>query len=124
ESIPVDKEQGDSVVGASINALGTFKFKATKVGKDTVLAQIIKMVEDAQVVAVATDRGNKAVAFIIPQETVEFSEATLIGYCKQTLAGFKVPIKVISIDAFPSTPSPNGTKIQKGALRDLAMASI
>ena len=48
ESIPVDKTQGDKVVGASINALGTFKFKATKVGKDTVLAQIIKMVEDAQ----------------------------------------------------------------------------
>ena len=83
-----------------------------------------QMVEDAQVVAVATDRGNKAVAFIIPQEMVEINEAVLIEYCKQTLAGFKVPIKIISIDTFPSTPSPNGTKIQKGALRDLAMASI
>jgi Cu+-exporting ATPase len=48
ESIPVDKKAGDSVVGASINKLGTFKFKATKIGKDTVLSQIIKMVEDAQ----------------------------------------------------------------------------
>ena len=48
ESIPVDKKSGDNVVGASINKLGTFKFKATKVGKDTVLSQIIKMVEDAQ----------------------------------------------------------------------------
>lgn len=48
ESIPVEKKPGDSVVGASINKLGTFKFKATKVGKDTVLSQIIKMVEDAQ----------------------------------------------------------------------------
>lgn len=48
ESIPVDKKTGDSVVGASINKLGAFKFKATKIGKDTVLSQIIKMVEDAQ----------------------------------------------------------------------------
>lgn len=48
ESIPVDKKAGDFVVGASINTLGSFTFKATKVGKETMLAQIIKMVEDAQ----------------------------------------------------------------------------
>jgi Cu2+-exporting ATPase/Cu+-exporting ATPase len=48
ESIPVDKKTGDLVVGATINKQGSFKFKATKIGKDTVLAQIIKMVEEAQ----------------------------------------------------------------------------
>lgn len=48
ESIPVEKNPGDRVVGASINKNGTIRFKATKVGKDTVLAQIIKLVEDAQ----------------------------------------------------------------------------
>ena len=48
ESIPVDKKAGDFVVGASINTLGSFTFRATKVGKETMLAQIIKMVEDAQ----------------------------------------------------------------------------
>ncbi len=48
ESIPVDKKTGDEVVGATINKFGTFKFEATKVGKDTALAQIIKIVEDAQ----------------------------------------------------------------------------
>jgi Cu+-exporting ATPase len=48
ESIPVEKNTGDRVVGATINKNGTIKFKATKVGKDTVLAQIIKLVEDAQ----------------------------------------------------------------------------
>ncbi len=48
ESIPVDKAIGDTVVGASINKLGTFRFKATKIGKDTMLSQIIRMVEDAQ----------------------------------------------------------------------------
>lgn len=48
ESIPVDKKAGDKVYAASINKNGTIKFKATKVGGDTALAQIIKLVEDAQ----------------------------------------------------------------------------
>jgi Cu+-exporting ATPase len=47
ESIPVEKKTGDQVVGATLNKTGMLKFKATKVGKDTVLAQIINMVEDA-----------------------------------------------------------------------------
>jgi Cu+-exporting ATPase len=48
EPIPVDKTAGDSVVGATINSEGFLKFRATKVGKDTALAQIIKMVQEAQ----------------------------------------------------------------------------
>ena len=48
ESLPVEKTAGDHVVGATINRFGTFRLEATRVGKDTVLSQIIKMVEDAQ----------------------------------------------------------------------------
>lgn len=48
ESIPVDKKPGDEVVGATINKFGAFTFKATKVGKDTVLSQILRIVEEAQ----------------------------------------------------------------------------
>ncbi|GAX91639.1 heavy metal translocating P-type ATPase [Effusibacillus lacus] len=48
ESMPVSKNVGDTVIGATINKHGSFKFKATKVGKDTALAQIIKLVEEAQ----------------------------------------------------------------------------
>lgn len=48
ESIPVEKQKGSLVIGATINKTGSFKFKATKIGKDTVLSQIIKLVEDAQ----------------------------------------------------------------------------
>jgi Cu+-exporting ATPase len=48
ESIPVEKHVGDEIIGATINKTGTFIFEATKVGKDTMLSQIIKMVEEAQ----------------------------------------------------------------------------
>lgn len=48
ESIPVEKIVGSNIIGASINKNGTVKYRATKVGKDTALAQIIKLVEDAQ----------------------------------------------------------------------------
>ncbi|MDO8589033.1 MAG: heavy metal translocating P-type ATPase [Armatimonadota bacterium] len=48
ESIPVTKEPGDEVIGATINKMGSFTFRATRVGRDTVLAQIIRMVEEAQ----------------------------------------------------------------------------
>ena len=48
ESLPVEKAPGDAVIGATINTSGSFIFKATKVGADTTLAQIVRLVEDAQ----------------------------------------------------------------------------
>lgn len=48
ESIPVEKHPGDEVIGATINKTGSFKFRASRVGKDTVLAQIVQLVQQAQ----------------------------------------------------------------------------
>lgn len=48
ESLPVKKQVGDEVIGATINKTGSFKFRTTRIGKDTFLAQIVKMVQDAQ----------------------------------------------------------------------------
>jgi P-type Cu+ transporter len=48
ESIPVEKRSGDEVIGATMNQTGSFRFRATKVGKDTALAQIVRLVQDAQ----------------------------------------------------------------------------
>lgn len=48
ESLPVEKKAGDEVIGATMNRTGTFRFRATRVGRDTTLSQIVKMVEQAQ----------------------------------------------------------------------------
>lgn len=48
ESVPVEKKPGDEVIGATLNKTGSFKVRATKVGKETALARIIKLVQDAQ----------------------------------------------------------------------------
>lgn len=48
ESVPVKKQRGDEVIGATINKTGSFKFRTTRVGKDTFLAQIVKLVQQAQ----------------------------------------------------------------------------
>ncbi len=48
ESVPVKKQAGDEVIGATINKTGSFQFRATRVGKDTFLAQIVKLVQEAQ----------------------------------------------------------------------------
>lgn len=48
ESLPVDKQAGDQVVGSTVNITGSFRFRATRVGKDTMLSQIVNLVEEAQ----------------------------------------------------------------------------
>ncbi len=67
ESIPVEKKKGDSVIGATINKYGSFKFKATKVGVDTTLARIIKLIEDAQTSKAPIQRfADKVSAYFVP----------------------------------------------------------
>jgi Cu+-exporting ATPase len=48
ESLPVEKREGDEVIGATLNRTGSFRFRATKVGRDTALQQIVRLVEEAQ----------------------------------------------------------------------------
>ena len=67
ESIPVEKKAGDAVIGAAINKHGSFKFKSTKIGKDTVLNQIIKLVEEAQGSKAPIQRlTDKVAAYFVP----------------------------------------------------------
>src|SRR5690625_3881110 len=67
EPIPAQKGEGDEVVGGTINKTGAFRFEATKVGADTLLAQIIKMVEDAQGSKVPIQAlADKVVSIFVP----------------------------------------------------------
>jgi len=71
ESIPVEKKKDDEVIGATINKTGVLKFKATRVGKDTMLAQIIKIVEEAM--------GSKAPIQLLADKVSFYFVPTVIG---------------------------------------------
>lgn len=77
-----------------------------------------------QVVGAETRRGTAAVAFVTLKPGAEADEERLRGHCKGALAGFKVPARVFVIDAFPTTESANGTKIQRGKLREMAQRRL
>lgn len=71
ESLPVDKRPGDEVIGATINKTGAFRFRATKVGADTALASIVRMVGDAQATKLPIQR-------IVDQVAGVFAPAVMI----------------------------------------------
>lgn len=67
ESVPVEKKTGDQVIGGTLNKVGSFKFKATRVGADTTLNQIIKMVEEAQSSSSHIQRlADKVASYFVP----------------------------------------------------------
>ncbi len=80
ESIPIDKGADDEVIGATINKFGTFKFRATKIGKDTVLSQIIKLVEDAQGSKAPVQRLADKISGIFVPIVVVIALVTFIGF--------------------------------------------
>lgn len=67
ESVPVEKKPGDEVIGGTINGMGSFKFRATRVGADTTLSQIITMVEEAQTSTAQIQRyADKVASYFVP----------------------------------------------------------
>ncbi|MEQ9639328.1 MAG: AMP-binding protein [Alphaproteobacteria bacterium] len=74
----------------------------------------------AQVVAVDATAGRRAFAFVVPATGAQVSEAEIIAHCQAGLAKFKAPVGVAVLDEFPTAKSANGTKIQRGRLREMA----
>src|SRR5437899_1489275 len=95
ESIPLDKAAGDPVIGATINRSGLLKVRATKIGKDTTLSQIIQLVEDAQVSRAPIQRiADRVAAVFVPvviaAATVAAAYWFVLGFStwRPTLAGY------------------------------------
>jgi Cu+-exporting ATPase len=80
ESLPVEKRAGDTVTGATLNKLGLIKFEATKVGRDTALAQIVRLVEEAQ--------GSKAPVQRLADQVSSVFVPAVIGLALLAFAGW------------------------------------
>jgi Cu+-exporting ATPase len=80
ESLPVEKAPGDTVIGATLNKTGSFVFRATKVGRDTALAQIVRMVEEAQ--------GSKAPIQALADRIAEVFVPAILGLAALTFVGW------------------------------------
>ena len=82
--------------------------------------QQVPGIDACQTIAVPGASGVRAVAFVILKPGAVLDEAAVIAHCKHGLANYKVPVRVFAIDDFPKTPSPNGFKIQRNRLREMA----
>lgn len=80
ESLPVEKGPGDPVIGATINKLGLIKFEATKVGKETALAQIVRLVEDAQGSKAPIQKVADQVSAIFVPAVIAIAALTFVGW--------------------------------------------
>lgn len=95
ESIPIEKRAGDNVIGASINKNGTIKYQATKIGKDTVLSQIIHLVEEAQgTKAPIAKMADLIAGYFVPVVIVLALIASIAWYMSGKGIGFSITIFV------------------------------
>ncbi|MFX0094052.1 MAG: heavy metal translocating P-type ATPase [Candidatus Hodarchaeota archaeon] len=105
ESIPVHKVVGDSVIGSTFNKTGAFKFRAEKVGSETALAQIIKLVEDAQTSKAPIQRFADAVSAKFVPAVVGLAILTFIGWLVLFGIGI-VPLSVLPPLLVPVATTP------------------
>ena len=96
------------------------------VAPEEIIARIDALpgVAASQAVGVTLDDKPRCAAFVIPEAGATVSEAAVIDHCRAGLAAYKAPVAVWQIDAFPTTPSPNGTKVQRRKLQELAQRRL
>jgi len=94
ESLPVEKKPGDAVIGATLNKLGMLRFEATRVGKETALAQIIRLVEEAQGSKAPIQKMADQVSAVFVPAVILVAALTFLGWY------FLAPAPVDGTDAF------------------------
>nr|MDP9488105.1 AMP-binding protein [Actinomycetota bacterium] len=81
-------------------------------------------VAEAQVVGTPTERGAVAVGFVVAAGAGEFDEGAILEHCRRDLAKFKVPRRLVALPDFPKADSPNGLKVQRHRLREMATEAM
>ena len=99
ESLPVQKQAGDPVFGATLNKTGSFRFRVTKVGADTMLSQIVKLVEDAQGSRAPIQRLADKVSAIFVPTVVVIAILTFVIWFDLAPAGTRLPLALVNFVA-------------------------
>ena len=99
ESLPVAKKAGDNVFGATLNKTGAFRFRVTKVGADTVLAQIVKLVEDAQGSRAPIQRLADQVSAVFVPTVVVIAILTFVLWFDLAPVATRLPLALVSFVA-------------------------
>ena len=132
ESVPVDKESGDTVYGATVNTTGGFSFQATKVGRDSALAQIVRLVEEAQGSRAPVQRlADTVAAYFVPAviavSVAAFTIWLFLGpappYLNATLVAVAVLIVACPCALGLATPTAVMVGIGKGAEQGILIKS-
>jgi len=81
-------------------------------------------VAECHVVGAETKNGLQPIAFVTVQPGTAFDEAAVLAFARERMARYKVPARVVAVEAFPTTASANATKVQKAKLRDMAQGLL
>jgi Cu+-exporting ATPase len=99
ESLPVAKQAGDAVFGATLNKTGAFRFRVTKVGADTMLAQIVKLVEDAQSSRAPIQRLADKISAVFVPAVVVIAMLTFVLWFNLAPAATRLPLALTNFVA-------------------------
>ena len=126
ESIPVQKSVGDRVISASINTTGSFKFQAEKVGKDTTISQIIKLVDEANqskapIAKLADEIAGVFVPAVLIIAALTFGVWMALGYGFENALNFAISVLVISCPCALGLATPVSIMVATGKSADFGL---
>lgn len=126
ESIPVQKSVGDRVISASINTTGSFKFQAEKVGEDTTISQIIKLVDEANqskapIAKLADEIAGVFVPAVLIIAALTFGVWMALGYGFENALNFAISVLVISCPCALGLATPVSIMVATGKSADFGL---